>query len=139
MDKIFLHGMKADTLIGVYDWEREQMQTLLLDLDIGVAEQSAASDHIDDTIHYGDVCEAVRQSLREQSFLLLEALAEHIANASDQQSLAGQEVARNMEVISSLSEENQSQLQQLWQSMDALRGSAKDIEESIEVFRLFRR
>ena len=47
--------------------------------DIGVAEQSAASDHIDDTIHYGDVCEAVRQSLREQSFLLLEALAEHIA------------------------------------------------------------
>ena len=79
MDKIFLLGMKADTLIGVYDWEREQMQTLLLDLDIGVAEQSAASDHIDDTIHYGDVCEAVRQSLREQSFLLLEALAEHIA------------------------------------------------------------
>ena len=79
MDKIFLHGMKADTLIGVYDWEREQMQTLLLDLDIGVAEQSAASDHIDDTIHYGDVCEAVRQSLRVQSFLLLEALAEHIA------------------------------------------------------------
>ena len=38
MDKIFLHGMKADTLIGVYDWEREQMQTLLLDLDICVAE-----------------------------------------------------------------------------------------------------
>ena len=67
------------------------------------------------------------------------ALAEHIANASDQQSLAGQEVARNMEVISSLSEENQSQLQQLWQSMDALRGSAKDIAESIEVFRLFGR
>ena len=81
MDKIFLHGMKADTLIGVYDWEREQMQTLLLDLDIGVAEQSAASDHIDDTIHYGDVCEAVRQSLREQSFLLLEALAEQSKGA----------------------------------------------------------
>ena len=24
MDKIFLRGMKADTLIGVYDWERER-------------------------------------------------------------------------------------------------------------------
>lgn len=79
MDKIFLHGMKADTLIGVYDWEREQQQTLLLDLDIGVPKKSAVSDHIDDTVHYGDVCEAVRQSLKEQSFLLLEALAEHIA------------------------------------------------------------
>ncbi len=79
MDKIFLHGMKADTLIGVYDWEREQQQTLLIDLDIGVPAKLAASDHIDDTIHYGDVCEAVRRSLKEQSFLLLEALAEHIA------------------------------------------------------------
>lgn len=79
MDKIFLHGLKADTLIGVYDWERERLQTLVLDLDIGVAPQSAASDNIDDTIHYGDVCEAVRDSLKKQDFLLLEALAEHIA------------------------------------------------------------
>ena len=52
MDKIFLRGMKADTLIGVYDWERERPQTLILDLDIGIP---------------------------EQSFLLLESLAEHIA------------------------------------------------------------
>lgn len=79
MDKIFLHGMKADTLIGVYDWEREQPQTLLIDVDIGVPAKSAVSDHIDDTIHYGDVCETIRQSLKEQRFLLLEALAEHIA------------------------------------------------------------
>lgn len=43
MDKIFLHGLKADTLIGVYDWEREQQQTLILDLDIGTAARSGAS------------------------------------------------------------------------------------------------
>lgn len=79
MDKIFLHGMKADTLIGVYDWEREQPQTLLIDLEIGVPKQSAKSDRIGDTVHYGEVCETVRQRLKEQSFLLLEALAEHIA------------------------------------------------------------
>ena len=79
MDKIFLHGMKADTLIGVYDWEREQQQTLILDLDIGTAARSGASDSIDDTIHSGDVCDAVRQSLSNQTFLLLEALAEYVA------------------------------------------------------------
>ncbi|MCP1659647.1 dihydroneopterin aldolase [Neisseria perflava] len=79
MDKIFLRGMKADTLIGVYDWEREQLQTLILDLDIGVAQKAALSDDIADTVHYGDVCEAVRRSLREQDFLLLEMLAEHVA------------------------------------------------------------
>ncbi len=79
MDKIFLRGMKADTLIGVYDWERERLQTLVLDLDIGVPEKSALSDDIGDTVHYGEVCEAVRNSLREQDFLLLESLAEHVA------------------------------------------------------------
>ncbi|MGB4882735.1 MAG: dihydroneopterin aldolase [Neisseria sp.] len=79
MDKIFLHGMKAETLIGVYDWERKNKQTLILDLDIGVAEQSALSDDINDTVHYAEVCELVRKSLAEQRFQLLEALAEHVA------------------------------------------------------------
>ena len=78
MDKIFLRGMKADTLIGVYDWERERPQTLILDLDNSIPEQSAQDDHIGNTVHYGEVCEAVRASLAEQSFLLLESLAEHI-------------------------------------------------------------
>ncbi|STZ76143.1 dihydroneopterin aldolase [Bergeriella denitrificans] len=79
MDKIFLRGMKAETLIGVYDWEREQRQTLVLDLDIGVPEGAGADDNIGDTVHYGEVCEAVRRSLRNQDFLLLEMLAEHVA------------------------------------------------------------
>lgn len=79
MDKIFLYGMKADTLIGVYDWERERKQTLILDLEISVLERTGMSDDIGDTIHYGEVCEVVRRSLAEQDFLLLETLAEHIA------------------------------------------------------------
>lgn len=79
MDKIFLRGMKAETLIGVYEWERKHAQTLVLDLDIGVPEKSALSDDIGDTVHYGEVCEAVRASLAEQDFLLLEMLAEHVA------------------------------------------------------------
>ncbi|MGN6900316.1 dihydroneopterin aldolase, partial [Neisseria sp. P0017.S010] len=44
MDKIFLCGMKADTLIGVYDWERERKQTLILDLEISVPERTGTSD-----------------------------------------------------------------------------------------------
>ncbi|MDR3410584.1 MAG: PAS domain-containing methyl-accepting chemotaxis protein [Formivibrio sp.] len=63
------------------------------------------------------------------------AMAEHIANASDQQNIAGQEVARNMEVISHLSEENQQLLEHLWQSMEALRGSVTHIDEAVSVFK----
>ena len=36
MDKIFFVRHEADTLIGVYDWERERKQTLILDLEISV-------------------------------------------------------------------------------------------------------
>ena len=64
-------------------------------------------------------------------------LAEHIANASDQQSLAGQEVARNMEVISQLSEENQLLLKKLWQSMEILQAATNHVDDSVDVFRLF--
>ena len=47
MDKIFLYGLKADTLIGVYEWERKQPQTLLIDLDIGLPPRRADDDDID--------------------------------------------------------------------------------------------
>ncbi|ULJ60926.1 dihydroneopterin aldolase [Wielerella bovis] len=78
MDKIFLHGMKADTLIGVYDWERQHLQTLILDLDIGLSAR-AHDDDIASTIHYGNVCERIRQELKQRDFKLLETLAEYIA------------------------------------------------------------
>lgn len=80
MDTLFLHGLKAETLIGVYDWEREHRQTLLLDVDIGTDARAAGrSDDIGDTIHYGEVAAVLRQNLAQQQFLLLEALAEHVA------------------------------------------------------------
>ena len=68
MDKIFLYGMKADTLIGVYDWERERKQTLILDWKSAFPSVTGTSDDIGDTIHYGEVCEVVCRSLAEQDF-----------------------------------------------------------------------
>lgn len=80
MDTIFLHGLKADTVIGVYDWERRSAQTLLFDVDIGTdLHRAGGSDDIADTIHYAEVAETLRQSLADRQFLLLEALAEHVA------------------------------------------------------------
>jgi len=79
MDKIFLHGMKADTLIGVYDWERQHKQTLILDLDIVLPENSHQDDNIEHTIHYGEVCQLIRQELADCDFKLLESLAEFVA------------------------------------------------------------
>lgn len=80
MDKIFLHGFQVETLIGVYEWERRNRQTLVLDLDIAMPERAAAADNIEDTIHYGEVCSRIRAELAERDFLLLESLAEYTAD-----------------------------------------------------------
>lgn len=81
MDIIFIRTMQARTLIGVYPWEREAPQQIELDLDVGLPNgQAAQSDSIDDTIHYGTLVERLRELLAEQQFLLLEALAEFVAN-----------------------------------------------------------
>ena len=79
MDKIFLYGMKADTLIGVYDWERQQKQTLILDLDVVLPENSHQDDNSEHTIHYGEMCQLIRQELADCDFKLLESLAEFVA------------------------------------------------------------
>ncbi|UOP05223.1 dihydroneopterin aldolase [Conchiformibius kuhniae] len=79
MDKIFLHGMQAQTLIGVYEWERQNKQTIVFDLDIGIETPQVPTDDIGTTVHYGDVCARVRADVAARDFLLLESLAEHVA------------------------------------------------------------
>ena len=80
MDIIFLHTVRAKTLIGWYDWERVAPQAVEIDLEIGLPSSKASgSDDLTDTIDYDGVVKDLRADLLEQHFQLLEALAEHIA------------------------------------------------------------
>lgn len=80
MDIIFLHGVRAKTLIGWYEWERVAPQVVELDLEIGIPSPRACySDNLTDTIDYDKVVNHLRAEMAAQHFLLLEALAEHIA------------------------------------------------------------
>ncbi len=80
MDTIFIRELRAESWIGVYDWEKLRPQTLDLDLEIGLdTHQAGATDNIGDTVDYGKVVERIRDDLKDQHFKLLEALAEHIA------------------------------------------------------------
>lgn len=80
MDVIFLNEFRAETIIGLYPWEREVPQTIQLDLEIGLPHSRAGlSDDVADTIDYGLVVERIRTILAERHFSLVEALAEHIA------------------------------------------------------------
>jgi dihydroneopterin aldolase len=80
MDVIFIQAFRADTVIGIYDWERKIPQPLEIDIEIGIPESAAGtSDAIGDTVDYGSVVERVREVLSSHGFSLLEALAEHLA------------------------------------------------------------
>ena len=79
MDIIFLSEVKVQTKLGVPEWERMVEQTIILDLEIAMPHScSCQTDEVDDTIDYGEVVARIRQTLKENSFKLVEALAEHI-------------------------------------------------------------
>lgn len=79
MDTIFLSEVRVETRLGVPDWERMTPQTVLLDIEIGMPHsRSCQTDAIEDTIDYGRVVARIRETLQEQSFRLVEALAEHL-------------------------------------------------------------
>jgi dihydroneopterin aldolase len=80
MDKIFIHALKTETIIGIFDWERQVRQTVLLDIEIAADIRKAAlSDAVEDTLNYKKVAKRVLAFVEASSFHLVEALAEHVA------------------------------------------------------------
>jgi dihydroneopterin aldolase len=79
-DCVFIDDLRIQTVIGVYDWEREITQTVSLDLEMGFdIRPAAASDHIDDTLDYKAVAKRLISFVEGSEFQLVEALAEHCA------------------------------------------------------------
>lgn len=80
MDIIFLRGLQIETVIGIYDWEREIKQTVVLDLEMATdIRKAAASDAIEDTLDYKAVSKRLISFVEESRFFLVEKLAERIA------------------------------------------------------------
>ncbi len=80
MDTIFLHDLKVETVVGIWDWERRIRQTVGIDLEMGAdIRRAAATDNIDDTLNYKAVAKRVQQFVADSSYQLVETLAENIA------------------------------------------------------------
>ena len=80
MDIIYLHDLKVDCIIGIWDWERRTTQTLTIHLDMGVdVRHAAASDHIADTLNYKAVAKSVIAFVGDSRFQLVETLTEKVA------------------------------------------------------------
>ena len=80
MDKIFIHALKTEAIIGIFDWERQVKQTVIVDIEIGADVRKAAlTDSIEDTLNYKRVAKRVLAFVEGSQFHLVESLAEHVA------------------------------------------------------------
>jgi dihydroneopterin aldolase len=81
MDIIFLADLRIETVIGVFDWEREIKQTVVFDLQMGAdIRKAAASDALEDTLDYKSVAKRIIDFVEKSEFQLVETLAERVAD-----------------------------------------------------------
>ena len=79
-DIVFIRALKLPTIIGVYGWEREVRQELLLDLEMAwdIA-PAGASDDVADALDYSAVATRLRAFAADSSFELIEKMATELA------------------------------------------------------------
>ena len=79
-DRIFLHGLTAECIIGFIDWERRVKQTVELDIELPVdCRRAALSDEVADTLDYKKVAKRVLAFIEASEFRLVETLAHRLA------------------------------------------------------------
>jgi|TARA_R110000772_G_scaffold61283_1_gene138067 dihydroneopterin aldolase len=80
VDIVFIRELRADAVIGVYDWERGIRQTLLIDLEMAWDNRPAAQgDDLSRALDYAAVSRRVIDWVEASRCELLETLAEELA------------------------------------------------------------
>ena len=79
-DRIFLHGLTTECIIGFIDWERRVKQTVVLDIELPVdCARASLSDEVSDTLDYKKVAKRVLAFVESSEFQLVETLAHRLA------------------------------------------------------------
>lgn len=80
MDIIFIRELRIETVIGIYDWERQIRQPVYLDLEMATdITKAAATESIDDALNYKAISKRLIQFVEQSEYQLIETLAENIA------------------------------------------------------------
>ena len=81
MDIIYIRGLRVETIIGIYEWERENRQTVTVDLEMASdISRAAASQDIAEALNYKAVADRISDFIAASEFLLIEAMAEQVAH-----------------------------------------------------------
>jgi 7,8-dihydroneopterin aldolase/epimerase/oxygenase len=80
LDFIFIKGLKCETTLGVYEWERVSLRPVLLDLEIGSASnESFEHDSAKGLMNYDSISKRLTAALATLHYKTVERLAEHVA------------------------------------------------------------
>ncbi len=80
MDIVYIQGLRIDTVIGVYDWEREIKQTLSFDINMATNNiRAAESDDIHSAVDYKAVSDRIIEFVENFHPQLIETMIERVA------------------------------------------------------------
>lgn len=81
MDIVYIRDLRIETIIGIYDWEREVKQTISLDLEMAHdISEAAGTDDIQYALNYKSIAKRLIEFIEQSEFLLVERMAEEIAS-----------------------------------------------------------
>ncbi len=77
-DKIYIEGLRVDTVIGIWGWERQIKQRIIIDIEFSADAQRITQDNIDETVNYRDVANKIKKFCEEKHCQRFETLAEQV-------------------------------------------------------------
>ncbi len=82
MDKILIKDLLARCIVGINDEERREKQDVVINITLAADLKAAClSDRFEDTVDYRAIKKKVLSIVESSHYYLVEALAEHIAQA----------------------------------------------------------
>jgi dihydroneopterin aldolase len=80
MDIVYIRDLRIETIIGIFDWERQVKQTVSLDLEMAHdIRRAAATDDIQYALNYKSIAKRLIAFIEQSEFLLVERMAEEVA------------------------------------------------------------
>ncbi|MGE0192204.1 MAG: dihydroneopterin aldolase [Planctomycetota bacterium] len=79
-DTVYIRGLEIRSIIGIHAWERQERQTIRIDIEMAAdTAKAAATESIEDALDYRAVAKAVIAHVEKSSYYLVETLAERLA------------------------------------------------------------
>ena len=79
-DMLKMYDVVIETHVGVFEWERKELQKIWLDIELPVDARGAARvDDVQHVVDYGAIVTQVRQHVGQRTYHLMETIAEEAA------------------------------------------------------------